>query len=115
MSFTIRTRGARGRMIAEYECPECGRFEMLVMRDENGDPPNTENCPPCSYRSPLVISAPLGKVKLVEAHRGKSDAHLPHQLDTRPLADGMPYNEWAAKVDKKAFDEQRAKLRKRVL
>jgi hypothetical protein len=40
MTFTIRIRTLPGApMLCEYECPVHGRFELLVERDANGDPP----------------------------------------------------------------------------
>lgn len=125
MTFIIKTRGARGLMVAEYLCPVHGRFDAMVQREDNGDPPDVAECPwfdeyedksvaLCLRASPFAMSAPHGRVKLAEVYRGKSDPHLPHQLDTRPLAEGMPYDEWAKKVDKKARDERIKHIRSKV-
>lgn len=45
MSFTIKVRGGRGPMCAEYRCEEHGVFEATVDRDANGDPLATAPCP----------------------------------------------------------------------
>jgi hypothetical protein len=46
MTWKITIHTAPGALIAaEYMCPEHGRFAVDVPRDENGDPPATENCP----------------------------------------------------------------------
>ena len=96
--------------IAEYQCPLHGRFEAMVERPIPDDAP----CE-CGVPSPWVISAPLGRAKIAEAvTRAKSDPHRPNQLDTRPLADGMPYAEWRAKEAKKDLDARRQQNRSRV-
>lgn len=51
MSYTIKTRGRGGFVAVEYLCPEHGRFDETVERDENGDPPATHPCP-----GPLVYA-----------------------------------------------------------
>lgn len=122
MTFTIRIRGATNApMVAEYECPEHGRFEEVVPRDDQGNPPDWIECPhddpdyaehveyPCRYRAEWRISAPHGSVKQFEVVRGgvaKPDS--PMYLDTRELGNGMPYSEWRAKRDK-VYEERRWK------
>lgn len=115
-------------VVAEYCCPEHDRFDALTERTPFGDAPDECPCPAilmidgehgmyeqaCGRMSPWAISAPLGRVKLGEVHRGKSDPHLPHQLDTRPLADGMPPHEWNKLQEKKGIDI-RHKLNKKAL
>jgi hypothetical protein len=105
MTFTIRTRGAPGLRVVEYLCPEHGRFEAVI-----ADAPDSAFCD-CGSLSPLVISAPLTRVKRGEVQRGKSDPRPPHVLNTEALADGMDQGEWAKREDKKAFDERRKVLR----
>jgi hypothetical protein len=98
-------------MIAEYECPYHGRFELLVERDENGDPPpeaiceaddevdGVEDLVMCCLESPLVISAPNIKYwsrdPVPIGRASKSDEKDPRMLDTEPLATGkMTRAEW---------------------
>ena len=71
MSYTIKLRGARSMVLADYECPVHGMFEVLVERDEQGDPPAStaclegEGCGDAQYR----LSAVLGRVRFFEAVR----------------------------------------------
>jgi hypothetical protein len=118
MTFVIKIRGARGNIVAEYECPEHGRFAATVQRDDAGDAPSSERCPviedetACGLSSEYRISAVIGRVRAGEVSRGKS-AEVPHHLalDTRDLADGMPYNEWKKKRSKVWRDETRKRRR----
>lgn len=115
MTFVIKHKPQPGApMVAEYVCPEHGRFEALVQRDENGDPPSDVNCgaieegedddgieyvDQCLVRAELVVSAP--KVKFWSrdpvpiGYASKSDEKDPRALDTEPLATGkMTKAEW---------------------
>jgi hypothetical protein len=128
MAFTIKHRPASGApMMAEYLCPEHGRFEQLVARDEKGDPPATHVCAQslfvdsatdccedhagtCPEVCPLVIGASKGKADSMPARAvtrgGDMKERPPGMLDTRPLAEGMPMSEWK-KLQKKQADERR--------
>jgi hypothetical protein len=44
MTFTVKVRGGAGLLVAEYLCPVHGRFEQLVERDANGEPPSVVSC-----------------------------------------------------------------------
>lgn len=115
MAYTIKIRTQPGApMMAEYECPEHGRLERLVARDENGDPPPDVNCGVieegqdedgfdcadlCCRRAELVISAPSIKFwsrdPVPIGRASKSDEEDPRALDTEPLATGkMNRAEW---------------------
>ncbi len=133
MTFVVKTRGAGGPFMAEYECPEHGRFERLVERDEKGDPPAVAPCPcpgsllhiaealgmvepgayeevPCGRPATWSISAPKPRVLSAPAtavtRGGDLKDRPPGMLDTRPLAEGMPMSEWR-KVQKKHSEERR--------
>lgn len=115
-------------MMAEYLCPEHGRFEQLVERDENGNPPAEAKCMEwlpqenpelvghdhpttyCGQWSEYVISAATGKADSMPARAvtrgGDMKDRPPGMLDTRPLAEGMPMSEWK-KLQKKQADERR--------
>jgi hypothetical protein len=56
----------------------------------------------CGDFCPWVASAIRGRVKVGELDKGKVMDYPPENvcLDTRPLADGMPYAEWKSKQDK---------------
>lgn len=129
MTFTIKTRGAGGPMIAEYICESHGRIERTVDREANGDPPERVQCgeyldtggviearygivPYCDRWCELAISAVAPKVLSVPVtatvRGGDMKERPPGMLDTRPLADGMPMSEWR-KVQKKHQEERRHK------
>lgn len=137
MSFVIKVRSSGGPMVAEYLCPLHGRFEVVVQRDANGDPPATHACPaidsmlgasvdythaqapagPTEAPCPIddaewVISAPLGKVALASATQGKVERpENPLFYDTRALGEGMPLNEWKAQRDKLRKEQRRKQIR----
>ncbi len=119
MSYTVKVRTLPGSpMMAEYLCPVHGRFEQLVERDANGDPPASVRCPEpaslqhppvgpvtgatcgvCGRESSLVISAPSIKFwsrdPVPVGYASKSDEKDPRMLDTEPLATGkMTQAEW---------------------
>lgn len=114
MTFVVKRRGGSAQIVAEYECPRHGRVTLTIDRDANGDPPAWAECPMpigarddvvlgleydrCNEPSEYRISAVRGRVRAGEVSRGKSEPP-PHALalDTSPLADGMPYNEWKKK------------------
>ncbi len=134
MTFTVKTRGAAsGLALAEYLCPEHGRFELLVERNEKGDAPDVVPCActgsilriaealglvkpgdyeevQCGRPATWTISAPKPKVLSVPAtavtRGGDLKDRPPGMLDTRPLAEGMPMSEWR-KVQKKHSEERR--------
>jgi hypothetical protein len=118
MAYTVKVRTLPGSpMIAEYLCPFHGRFELLVERDEHGDPPATVVCEAheeldsidtesgecetvmCCLEAELVISAPavalwLNGIRAID-RASKSDEKDPRALDTEPLATGkMTKAEW---------------------
>jgi hypothetical protein len=112
MAFTIKLGGDPSAPIAaEFECPVHGRFESTLPRDQL---PDALPCPRwkastvdeaipvvrCARPSPWRFPAPgATRVKLGELTQGKVMDYPPESvcLDTRPLADGMPYSEWKAK------------------
>src|SRR5689334_3101796 len=118
-------------IVAEYECPVHGRFELIVERDANGDAPDGVECSasieiiidsgrprwfeqPCRQRSPWVISAPMGRVSPFSMVRGKSDARPAdrHVMDTSVLADGMSMTEFKSRRAKVHRDESLRRVRK---
>lgn len=118
MTFVIKTRGARGTMLVDYECPTHGRFEALVQRDENGDPPETQPCShrtfegyappaPCNLVAEIRICPPLARVNPIEAVKGKwQKPERKTWTDTRNLGEGQPLYDW--KEDRaKVWEEKR--------
>jgi hypothetical protein len=143
MPFVIKTRGARGPMVAEYFCPLHGRFEATVDRDEHGDPPATLKCPAVDrcyavdygHIEPMqppaidvecpiddaehVISAarlkfPFFKGPVFRGNGRPEEQPSPTYMDTEPLADGMPAWEFAEKRKKVWEDWREAKIRKEL-
>lgn len=123
MAWTIKTRGARGPMLAEYLCPEHGRHDELVDRDANGDPPEFKLCTvatgdeECGWSCEFVMSTPRIKhPAFISTHRGKSDEKpFPEAMDTEPLADGkVTLQEWkkqrAEMWARSDYDEFKAKI-----
>jgi hypothetical protein len=98
MTWSLKVRGGnRAPMLADYVCPEHGLFEVVVARDELGDPPAEHFCPleledgnTCGRASEWTISAPtIRHPAFLSCHRGKADEKPnPYVLDTEPLADG---------------------------
>jgi len=93
----------------EYCCPKHGRFDCLV----DTPAPDAVDCPECEMPSPWVISAPYGRLKRGEVTQGRvAEPEHPGQMDTRPLADGMPLNEWKKQREKVRRDQTLAKLKR---
>ncbi len=72
----------------DYSCPEHGRFEQIVPREEDDKP---QPCPECEAPSPWVFPAPMGRMAMggISFERGRSDGPRHRKdLDTRALADG---------------------------
>jgi hypothetical protein len=125
VSFTIKLRGSPPRLaIADYECPTHGRFEAQVDRDEHGDPPTTVRCQhiigtitsivhgPCDVLCNLAaefrISAPLTRVRRVEAIKGKWEKpERKEWLDVSNLAEGQPLYEF--REDRERIREEERK------
>ncbi len=108
MTFILKHRPLPGApMIAEYECELHGRFELLVHRDEHGDPPESAVCTAevcvLSSTAKLVLSAPSIKhwsVTPTAVVKGRDHERRPGMLDTSKLADGMSPKEWRAEQAK---------------
>ncbi len=121
-------------IVAEYDCPSCGRIEQLVQRDANGDPPETVTCgqvfdcgemhgrkygvATCDQYATWTISAPKPRVLTVRptaAVRGKpSEAPSPLYMNTEALADGMEPAEFQARRDKVWAEHRERQIAKAV-
>lgn len=125
MTFTIKIRGGTGLVLAEYLCPEHGRFELLVERDAKGDPPDSAPCQErvgvggiaypsrCCASSPWTISAPAVHTQFViTASKGKN-ASKPHPkaMDTRMLAEGRK-NDYRRQRKKIKEEERHARVKR---
>ncbi len=81
-------------ILSDYLCPDHGDFEATVPSPA----PDAIACPVCGAASPWLPSPIVGRVKLGEVSRGKSDkAPTPYHLDMTELGEGMPLKEWKAK------------------
>jgi hypothetical protein len=110
MTYIVKISGSPSRTVAaEYECPAHGRFETDVERNEQGDAPDVIPCrvellddyfcgdPPalCMKPSEWRISAPMTRVRRIEAIKGKSQKpERETWTDTRNIAEGQPLHEW---------------------
>jgi hypothetical protein len=117
VTFTIKRRGTPGPIAAEFICPDHGRFEAVVARDENGDPPTAAPCEhvtgmvqhrnasddtfypvKCGKPAAFAISAPRVKTlwKPTAVVKGKADERpSPLHMDHSAVADGkMTMGEW---------------------
>lgn len=125
MPWVIKVRGdSRALITAEYLCPVHGRFEVDVVRDSNGDPPDEAVCGVeelffdsgarpaprinrCGRTSVFVISAParVRKQRTFAARRGKDPERPANCMDWQALAyDEMSPEEWEVKERKKDFE-----------
>lgn len=107
MPWLLKLRGdSTAPILAEYECPVHGRFEVTAPRPAPDVMPcdfEIESCGNdlCSIASPWRFPLPRVAVKAGEVSKGKVMDYPPESvcLDTRALADGMPYQEWKSKQD----------------
>jgi hypothetical protein len=107
MTFSIKVRGARGLVLADFRCPEHSVFEALADRDADAIA-----CPACGASSPWSPAAVFGRVQLVSAVQGKA-APKPHKmsLDLRDVGEGRSLNDWK-KERRKAWRDHDYKRRK---
>jgi hypothetical protein len=116
-------------ILADFTCPEHGRFEAFAPSDAESCPcpellPPWEDHGPagdlgdggiCQADSPWSPSPVRGRVRTAEVERGGVDKPAsPMYLDTRELGEGMPMEEWRAKRDK-MYEERRHKEAKEVV
>lgn len=114
MTWVYKHRQTGGLIVAEYECPVHGRFEVTLERDANGDAPEFAHCisgdrdaleVECVNACRFVFPAPMGRVQRVTAaRRGKDPEPPPNVMDWRSLAEGMDHDEWEKKERKKDFE-----------
>lgn len=101
-------------VIHDYLCDQCGhRTEEMVPRHEQPDAISCARCGTAAYKT---LSAPLLKMPRGWVGRGSLadgyNAELPPGVvDDRPLAEGMPYDEWKAQLRKKRHDETHARIK----
>lgn len=109
MSFKVTIRGAATGRRA-YACAEHGAFELVVDIATSADP---RPCPSCGAASERTVDAAALKVPVGALVRGKyaTDRH-PMAMDTRPIADGMPVQEFKAMRAKQWADHDRSAMRK---
>lgn len=100
-------------VLREYRCEEHGCFELDVPRETSQNP---RPCPTCGAPSERTLTANIATHVNVGLFRGKSDGpRSPLDLDTRPLAEGMPLKEWRAKRSRLHRDRRRAEAKARGL
>lgn len=97
-------------ILADFRCEEHGVFEAIA--DSGAD---ATSCPECGASSPWSPSPVRGRVKLGEVSQGKFEPPpSPGALDTRALADGMPYTEWKAKREKQHKERYRRSVKEKT-
>jgi hypothetical protein len=90
MTFRIKQRGARGLVLADFRCLECGVFEALADRDADH-----ADCPTCGASSPWSPSPVFGKMQEVSATQGKASAKPhPMTMDLREVGEGRKLSDW---------------------
>lgn len=110
MTYKIINRTLPGSpFLADYECGECGPFELLTTRGNDGDPPTSAPCA-CGKEAPRIITG----TKIAFWTRAvtainppgacRKDQMDPRALDTRDLAEG--------KVTKKEWRKKQAEITK---
>lgn len=135
MTFTIKHKRADRPMVAEYLCPEHGKFALEVDRDGSGDPPGTRPCPRqgmelanpadddahfeaharCGIDAHYCVSAPRVGVRRVEAVRGGwQKPERKTWLDTRNLGEGQELDDFRADREKIRDEERRASLKELI-
>ena len=85
----------------EFRCRSHGPFDRLLDRRDSDEEKAHQDCPKCEESSPRMLSAVRGTVRISEVRMGKSQPCPDNVLDTEPLGDGMPYDEWSAMQDAK--------------
>ncbi len=118
-----RSEGRTKTIAAEYECPEHGRFELDVERNDAGDAPDVIPCPcaapqcvdegcehpyTCGQPAEWRISSPMTRVRKIEAvSKGKSEKpEFKTWTDTRNIGEGQPLYEWREDREK-IWEEKR--------
>lgn len=97
-------------ILSDFCCPDHGSFELMVESPAPDDVP----CPGCGASAVWVPFPVMGKVRMVEAHRGKADPIPgPLAVSTRELGEGMSMKEWREKREK-VWREHDHKLNKDV-
>lgn len=95
-------------ILLDYQCNACGATHEAL---ETRPAPSSRPCPRCGDVAGRIFSpVALGTVWGAAASRGRSDEPPPGAIDTRPLADGMPYREWRKRRRAGRMDELRAGL-----
>ena len=103
--------------LSDFDCPAHGLFEQMAdsSADEVFCPSVDENGNACGLASPWRPSPVVGRMKLGEVSRGKSEGPpSKNYMDTRDLGDGMTMTEWRARRAK-VHEERRHKSNKELL
>lgn len=107
MTFTIKHTRSDRPMVAEYMCPEHGKFSAEVQRDADGNPPDEVICGSytsifCGRKAEYRISRTgTAKVRGVEVVRGGyQKPERPTWTDTTNLGEGQDLDDWIADRDK---------------
>lgn len=95
-------------VLLEYLCTSCAqRTESLELR---GCPPLAIKCECGGIAERTISAVRSGTVWGAAATRGPHQERPPGALDTRPLAEGMRYDDWRARNQSARRDEVRRNL-----
>ncbi len=113
MTWTVKVRGAHSQPISrDFLCDECGPFSAIV-EDRDAE---THPCPDCSKPAPIADSPVMGRVRLIEAVKGRWEKPAKATyLDTRDLGEGQDVDDFRAKRRKLWRDVRMDKGRKEFL
>ena len=96
-------------VIVEYLCDDCGR--RVESLEERKNVSRETSCE-CGGVAEKCISAPGLKIPNFSVDRGKSEPRPEGVMDTRPLAEGMPYSQWIKERRQKHWKKRIGEVRK---
>lgn len=96
-------------ILAEYECTDHGRFEVI----EDHEAQDTRPCPECGNASAWCFPAPSIKPNYASVTQGKRERPAGF-LSTEAIADGMSTSEYKAKLGERRKERIRAHVRSKI-
>lgn len=93
----------------------CGDCDAVTNETVERPPPDSFPCEICGRLAERCLSAVRFKAQMVTVKQGKSDGPpSPLYMDTKPLADGMPYYEWRDQRDKVFNEDRRRRVKAKL-
>jgi hypothetical protein len=108
VTYVSKFRPAGGRVVACYTCPDHGKFNTEVDRDERGEAPDAITCryglspeTECTCTATWTPTPIPGRVRRIEVSRGGwQKPERSTYLDTRKLGEGQSLEEFQAERKK---------------